>query len=344
MQAAILTKLKAPLEVADITLPDSLQYGQVRVRVLKSGICGSQLGEIDGAKGPDNFLPHLLGHEAAARVEDMGPGVSRVKKGDLVVMHWRKGFGIESATPAYDWDGQKVNAGWITTFNEMAVVSENRVTPVAPDSDLDVAALMGCAVTTGLGVVNNNARLKIGQSIAIFGAGGVGLNIVQGAAMVSADPIIAIDIFDHKLEKARSFGATHTINSTQADAAEEIASIVGSSGVVDVAVDNTGNTQVINTAYAVTSNSGRTILVGVPKKGDNINIYSLPLHFDKVIAGSFGGESNPSVDIPRYMNLHAKGKLDFSGMVSHRFALDDINNAVDMMRKGEVIRCMLDMQ
>src|SRR5205807_352844 len=132
------------------------------------------------------------------------------------------------------------NAGWVTTFNEYAIVSENRVTPIPADFDPEIGALFGCAVTTAFGVINNNANLKIGQSIAVFGAGGVGLNIVQGAAMVSATPIIAIDLFDNRLELARRLGATHTINSTRSDAEAEVRKIVGGDGV-DVAVDNTGN-------------------------------------------------------------------------------------------------------
>lgn len=342
MKAAILTEQRAPLTVADIELPQKLEYGQVLVRVLVSGICGSQIGEIDGAKGPDRFLPHLLGHEGAAIVEETGPGVSTVQKDDLVCMHWRKGAGIESPVPKYIWDGKTINAGWITTFNEMAVVSENRITTVPRETDPDVVALMGCAVITGLGVVNNNACLKIGQSAAVFGAGGVGLNIIQGAAMVSANPIIAIDLYDHKLEIAKKFGATHVINASNQDVAEEIKKVVGSAGV-DVAVDNTGNVDVISTAYDVTSASGRTILVGVPPKGNKATIYTLPLHFEKTLTGSHGGEAEPHIDIPRYLALHAAGKLSFDGMVSHRFKLDEINKALELMRSGEVIRCIINL-
>lgn len=202
MQAAILTELKKPLAIGEVCLPETLDVGQVLVRIHYSGICGSQLGEIDGAKGEDKFLPHLLGHEGSGAVVDIGPGVKHVKPGDKVVLHWRKGLGIESPVPSYRWNGEKLNAGWITTFNEFAVVSENRVTRIPPDSDMRVAALFGCAVTTGFGVVLNNANLKIGESVVVFGAGGVGLNIVQAAAMVSAYPIVAVDRFENRLELA----------------------------------------------------------------------------------------------------------------------------------------------
>lgn len=342
MKAAILVEQKKPLVIDDVAIPEVLQYGQVLVKVICSGICGSQIGEIDGVKGPDKFLPHLLGHEGGGIVVNIGHGVTRVKRDDHVVMHWRKGFGIESPVPKYKWGDKVVNAGWVTTFNEYAIVSENRVTTIPDNIDFEVAALMGCAVTTGLGVINNNAGLKIGESIAIFGVGGVGLNEVQGASLVSAYPIIAVDLYDHKLELAERFGATHLINSSKVDVREEIYKIVGKQGV-DVAVDNTGNVKVIDLAYELTSATGRTILVGVPTVGEKISIYSLPLHFDKVITGSHGGESNPSVDITRYIALNKIKSLDFEEMITHRYSLEKINEAITDMRKGEVARCIIRM-
>jgi S-(hydroxymethyl)glutathione dehydrogenase/alcohol dehydrogenase len=136
MKAAILVEQRQPLVVDEVELPSVLEVGQVLVKVHYSGICGSQLGEIDGAKGEDKFLPHLLGHEASGTVEAIGPGVKHVNLGDTVVLHWRKGLGIEGAPPVYKWRGQKLNAGWIATFNEYAIVAENRVTAIPHDSDL----------------------------------------------------------------------------------------------------------------------------------------------------------------------------------------------------------------
>lgn len=342
MKAAILVEQKKPLIVADVSLPSELQYGQVLVKVVCSGVCGSQIGEIDGVKGPDRFLPHLLGHEGGGIVEDIGPGVTKVKKDDHVVLHWKKGAGIESPIPKYRWGDKIVSAGWVTTFNEYTVASENRVTPIDKDVDFEIAALMGCAVTTGLGVITNDAQLKIGESVAIFGSGGVGLNIIQGAALVSSDPIIAVDIYDHKLKLAKEFGATHVINSSKTDAKEEVYKIIGRRGV-DAAIDNTGIVNVINQAYEVTSDTGRTVLVGVPRFGEKISIYSLPLHFEKKIYGSHGGGANPSVDIPRYLNLHRKGVLKLKGMITDSFGFDEINNAIEGMRKGRIIKCIIKM-
>jgi S-(hydroxymethyl)glutathione dehydrogenase/alcohol dehydrogenase len=341
MKAAILTELKAPLVVAELQMPDRLAIGQVLVKLHCSGICGSQLGEIDGAKGEDKFLPHLLGHEASGVVLETGPGVRHVKAGDKVVLHWRKGLGIESETPHYSWEGRKVNAGWITTFNEYAIVSENRVTAIPPDSDMEVAALFGCAVTTGFGVVENNAKVRIGESVVVFGAGGIGLNIVQAAALVSAYPIIAVDVFDNRLDLARTMGATHVINSKSADARQAILEIVGNAGV-DAFIDNTGQPPIIEMGYQITKPQGRVTLVGVPRKGNDINIYSLPLHFGKGLSGSHGGEAIPQTDIPRYHQLFRAGRIKLRELVTDYFSLDQINDAVAGMRTGKFSgRCLI---
>ena len=341
MKAAILVEQRKPLVIDDVQLPASLAVGQVLVKVHFSGICGSQLGEIDGAKGEDKFLPHLLGHEASGTVMEAGPGVRYVKAGDNVVMHWRKSLGIEATPPVYKWQGRQVNAGWITTFNEYAIVAENRLTPVPQDSDMEVAALFGCAVTTGFGVVVNNAKIKIGESVVVFGAGGVGLNIVQAAALAGAYPVIAVDLFDNKLELARSVGATHLINSSKAEARQAILDVVGAA-LVDVFIDNTGSPSIIELGLQITKPNGRVTLVGVPKKGNNISMYSLPLHFGKELKGSHGGEAIPQEDIPRYQGLYRAGKIHLRELLTDHFPLDDINIAIAKMRDGSIAgRCLI---
>jgi S-(hydroxymethyl)glutathione dehydrogenase/alcohol dehydrogenase len=343
MKAAVLTELRKPLVIAELEMPETLGVGQVLVKVHFSGICGSQLGEIDGAKGEDKFLPHLLGHEASGTVLATGPGVRHVKAGEKAVLHWRKGLGIEADTPHYTWAGRKVNAGWITTFNDYAIVSENRITAIPADSDLEVAALFGCAVTTGFGVVENNARLRIGESVVVFGAGGIGLNIVQACALVSAYPIVAVDLHDNKLELARQMGATHVINSSKVDARKEIAKITGNGGI-DVFIDNTGRPEIIEMGYQLTKAQGRVTLVGVPRKGSNINIYSLPLHFGKGLSGSHGGEAVPQTDIPRYQQLFRHGRIQLKSLVTDTYPLDRINEALEGVRSGAVAgRCMIRM-
>ncbi len=341
MKAAILVRQHQPLVVDEVELPHSLEIGQVLVKIHYSGICGSQLGEIDGAKGPDAYLPHLLGHEASGKVIAIGAGVKQVKPEDLVVMHWRKGLGIEGVPPEYRWKGQKLNAGWIATFNEFAIVAENRVTAIPSGSDQQVAALFGCAVTTGFGVIENNAQVKIGESIVIFGSGGVGLNIVQAASLVSAYPIIAVDLYKGRLDLAKAMGATHLINANEVDAESTIQEIIQNQGL-DCFIDNTGNPKIIELGYKITKPQGRLILVGVPRKGNDTTIYSLPLHFGKRVSGTHGGESNPHYDIPRYHNLFCNGRIKLKELITENYTLDEINTAIARMRSGETSgRCLI---
>jgi len=343
MKAAILVEQQKPLIISEVRLPRELKTGQVLVKIHYSGICGSQLGEIEGAKGPDKFLPHLLGHEGSGTVVYTGSGVRHVKQNDKVVLHWRPSLGIEAAPPIYSWDERQVNAGWITTFNEYAIVSENRLTAIPEDSDMEVAALFGCAVTTGFGVVVNNAKLTIGDSVVVFGAGGVGLNIIQAAALVSAWPIIAVDLYDNRLDLAREMGATHLINSKKEEAGQRIREILCKQEL-DVFIDNTGVPEIIEMGYEITSPQGKVILVGVPRKGNEITIYSLPLHFGQILTGSHGGESEPHKDIPRYMRLFNNGIIPLEKLNTDRYGLNQINDAIDAMKNGSVSgRCIVEM-
>ncbi len=344
MKAAILTEQGAPLTVAEVSLPEALRFGQVLVRLAYSGICGSQLGEIAGVKGPDPYLPHLLGHEGSGRVLAVGEGVRHVRPGDAVVLHWMKGAGLEADPPSYQWQGRPLNAGWITTFNEFAIVAENRVTAVPEGLDPRLAALFGCAVTTGLGTLSNNARLRMGESLIVLGAGGVGLNMIQGAALTSAHPIVGVDLFDNRLELAKSLGATHVLNARHGNLAEALRAIVGGAGA-DVVIDNTGLPELIQLGVELTKPQGRTVLVGVPRKGHPISIPSLPLHFGKVLTGSHGGETNPPEDIPRYLRLHEAGKLALAPLLTHTVPLDRINEALDGLRSGAIAgRCLVDLR
>ena len=338
-KAAILAQSRAPLVIDEITLPEALGVGQVLVKVLYSTICGAQLNEIAAAKGPDKFLPHLLGHEASARVLEIGPGVTTVKPGDTVVLHWRPSQGIQCPPPAYTWNGKKLNAGWLTTFNDHAVISENRMTVISPDYDLRNAPLLGCAVTTAAGVINNDAGVKIGESVVVFGVGGVGLNVVQFAQLAGAYPIVAIDLVDSKLDMARARGATHCLNpSTAGDMDAAIRKIVGDKGP-DKVIETTGAKQVIELAYNLTHADGTCVLVGVPS--EKVTIYTLPIHFNKVLTGSHGGDAVPQVDIPRLIRLNQAGRLSFDGIITHEFPLDEINAALDMVRGGSAGRVVL---
>tara|TARA_Y100000589_G_C27165931_1_gene634762 strand:- start:380 stop:1432 length:1053 start_codon:yes stop_codon:yes gene_type:complete len=333
VKAAILVEQNKPLIVDQILLPNELFPGQVLVKVEKSGICGSQLGEITGAKGEDRYLPHLMGHEGCGVVLDIGEGVSSVNIGDKVVLHWRKGDGFQADPPKYIWKGKSLNAGWVTTFNTHSIISENRCTRIDNKVDSDLASLFGCAITTGFGTVENNAKVKMGESVVVFGAGGVGLNIIQACALHTAYPIIAVDLFDNRLNLASELGATHIINSKNCNVFEEILRI-NNEKKLDVFIDNTGNTKIIELGYEIINNKGRLVLVGVPRKGSNINIFTLPLHFGKVITGSHGGETKPNEDIPRYLNLFQKNIASYKKIITERFKLEEINKAIELMKSG----------
>ena len=341
-RAAILAQSRAPLVVDEIALPDALDVGQVLVKLFYTTICGAQINEIDAVKGPDKFLPHLLGHEASAQVLEIGPGVATVKPGDTVVLHWRPSLGIQGRTPAYAWQGRKLNAGWVTTFNDHAVVAENRMTVIPENFDRKIAPLFGCAVTTAAGVINNDAKLKIGESVAVLGVGGVGLNVVQFASLAGGNPVVAIDLLDHKLEMARARGATHCINAGKvSDVAAAVRAIVGDKGP-DKVIETTGVKGVIEMAYDLTHPDGTCVLVGVPH--EKVTISTLPIHFDKVLTGSHGGDARPHIDIARIIRLVQAGRLSFDGIITHEFSLADINAALDLVRSGKAGRVLVALQ
>ncbi len=319
-----------------------LDVGQVLVELHFSGICGSQLGEIDGVKGPDKWLPHLLGHEASGTVLAIGPGVKYVNPGQNVVAHWRLGKGIEANTPKYNWNGQVVNAGWITTFNKYAVISENRLTPISAEADLKTASLYGCAVTTGLGTIENKARVRFGDLVVVFGAGGIGLNLIQGASLAGAAQIIAVDLYDNRLELAKQFGATDVINSTHEDAFKGISTALHGEAP-DVFIDNTGKPELIARGYQSIKSAGQVVLVGVPKKGAETPLCTFDFHFGKAITGTTGGEAQPHLDISRYMRLFERRRISLSPLVTEVAPLEKVNHLIEGMRSGRTAgRCLID--
>ena len=332
-KAAFLRELNTPLVVDDLSIPSTLEPGQVLVKIIASGICGSQLGEISGVKGPDRYLPHLMGHEGFGLVEAVGAAVTTVSPGDSVVLHWRTSSGIQAPTPTYHHHKQQINAGWVTTFQSHSIVSENRCTRVPSSTDPHVGALLGCAITTGFGVVERDAQLMIGESIVVYGAGGIGLNIIQAASLRSASLIVAVDLFDNRLSLARSLGATHTINASTSDVNQQLSRLSPQQGF-DVFVDNTGLPSIIELGYRITSKTGRVVLVGVPRSSSTTNIFTLPLHFGKKILGSHGGSSNPDQDIHRLLKLQDSGQVNFSKLVSDVYPLSNINDAIYAMQSG----------
>ena len=336
--AAILVEQRQPLVLDEVELPP-LGYGQVLVEVAVSRLCGSQVGEIDGVKGPDRFLPHLLGHEGSGTVVETGPEVRHVTASDRVVLHWRPGRGIECRPPVYSWNGRPCNAGCIATFSRFAVISENRLTVVPAGTDHEVGALLADTLTTGFGVINHDANVRIGESVVVVGCGGIGLGVTLGAKLAGAFPIIAVDLHDHKLAKAREYGATHTINSSREDFAAACETILH--GKADVVIDGTAQPAVLEKAFALAGPAGRCVVFGVMAHDRKISLNTLPLHFGKTLTGSHGGGSEPARDIPRYLRLMTGGGFDPRGMVSHRMRLGDINDTIARMRSGEVIHAMI---
>jgi len=332
MKAAVLVEINKPLKIKDVELTE-LKVGQVLVKVLVSGLCGAQLHEIKGYKGNEKFLPHLMGHEGCGIVESVGDGVTTVKVGDKVVMHWRPGSGIESPFPSYIMDKKSMSSGKVTTLSEYSIVSENRLTVVPQDTPPELCAILGCALTTAMGIVDNEIDLKFGESIAIIGTGGVGLNLIQAAAMKSACSIIAIDNNSMKKDLCMQLGA-HEFYSSVDQIQEK----------VDVVIDTTGIPEVISLGISILSNTGRMVLVGQPAPGKFVEVMNAVNLFNGVgqsIKATQGGKTNPQEDIPRYVKLYKKGLLDISKLITHTFTLDEVNDAFDLLKTGTAGRIMI---
>jgi S-(hydroxymethyl)glutathione dehydrogenase / alcohol dehydrogenase len=335
MRAAVLTEIDKPLQIRDVQLPEHLEPGQVLVKVLVSGICGSQLHEIRGHKGNAKFLPHLMGHEGCGIVQKVGTGVTTVKVGDKVVMHWRVGAGMEAPFPVYMMDGEKMTSGKVTTLSEYSVVSENRLTTVPQNVSPDICALMGCSMTTALGIIDNEADLKFGESVAIIGAGGLGLNLIQAAKLKGVYPIIVVDTNRLKDDMCFKLGANRFYF--------EGISVLDHK--VDVIIDTTGIPRVINDCVHKLSDNGRLILAGQPAPGDTLSITDALTLFSgqgKTIKATQGGKTRPDVDIPRYVKMYNAGLLSKNGLITNRFDLQNVNAAFDLLRSGTAGRIMID--
>lgn len=340
--AAVLIETGRPLELAELELP-TLKAGQVLVEVAWSGVCHTQVLECRGYRGEDRFLPHCLGHEGSGTVVEVGPGVTKVKSGDRVIMSWIKGSGADVPGTVYDWGDRKVNAGGITTFSRHAVVSENRLTLLQAEFPMKSAAMLGCAIPTGVGVVFNTAQPKPGESAAIFGAGGIGLCAVAGAAISGCLPVIAVDVQPAKLELAARMGATHLINASEADAVEAVKAI--SAGGVDFAIEATGRTEVMLQALqCVRSQGGTAVVVGNARFGERLELDPQQLNQGKRLLGTWGGDSFPDRDYPRYCKLIETGKLNIEPLISKSYILDEINEAIDDLASGLAARPLIEMK
>lgn len=342
IRAAVLREHNAELVMQELEIPE-LKPGQVLVDIAYSGICRSQLNEIQGLKGEDRFLPHTLGHEGTGVVRDIGEGVARVSPGDHVVISWLKGGGHDVGSTVYESSQGPVNSGAVSTFMTAAVVSENRLVPIDLSVPLRNAALLGCAVPTGAGTVLNIINPSPDSSIAIFGLGGIGQCAVIAAKNIGLKTIVGVDIDQDKLATATKLGATHVVNSKQETAQEKISQISGGRGV-DYAVEATGNTDVMEAAFScVCENGGLCAIAGNPPVGETIRIDPFDLIKGRNISGSWGGGTDLDRDMPVYLRWLENGMLPLSELGDREYSLEDINAALNDFASGKVLRPLINM-
>jgi S-(hydroxymethyl)glutathione dehydrogenase / alcohol dehydrogenase len=356
VKAAICYERNQPVRVEDVTVDAPLR-DEVRVRIVATGVCHSDLSFVQGIL--PGKLPCVLGHEGAGIVEEVGEGVSHVAPGDKVVLAWVtpcfRCFYCRIGRPELCEVGEKINRtnrmpdgtsrvhkdgqdlyvfSALGTMAEQATVPANAAVKLPADAPLDKCALLGCAVTTGVGAVFNTAQVAPGSSVAVFGAGGVGLNTIQGAAIAGADRIVAVDAQASKLEMARTFGATDVVDATQGDAVEAIKALTGGRGA-DYVFEAIGRKDTVEQAYAATRKAGTCVVIGLGslKESASINLFFLPL-LEKRLLGSWYGSANVHVDIPRLLALYRKGSLKLDALVTRTYSLPQIDEAFADMKRG----------
>lgn len=342
-RAAILVELGRPLELVDLDVP-ALKAGQVLVEIAHSGVCHTQVLEARGHRGEDRFLPHCLGHEGSGIVRQIGAGVSKVRAGDRVILSWIKGNGADVPGTTYAWNGRTVNAGGVTTFSELSVVAENRVTLLPAGVPLRAGALLGCAIPTGVGAVLNTGRAMPGQSAVIFGCGGVGLCAVIGAVVAGCNPVVAVDLRAEKLQTARRAGATQVVDASGGAVLDALKSI--QPGGFDLAIEATGRPAVMRQALeCVRQRGGTAVVIGNARHGERLEIDPQQLNQGKRLLGTWGGDSVPDRDYPRFANLLRDAHLDWSPILGgdeNRFTLDTVNAALDALEQARLVRPILD--
>lgn len=334
--------LAQPLTVEPLSTP-VLGPGQVLVDVAFSGVCGTQLHEARGHRGPDAYLPHTLGHEGSGTVLEVGPGVQKVRAGDRVILTWIKGSGADAPSVSYESSSGRVNSGAISTFLRHAVIAENRLAKLPGGMPLREAALLGCAVPTGAGMVKE-AGVTAGKTVAVFGCGGVGLCAVMMARALEARRVIAVDVHAAKLEMAKNLGATDVVDASAGNPVEAIRALTGGVGV-DCAVEAAGTRQTGEAAFeSVRNGGGLAVIGGNPSHGERISINPMDLIKGKRIVGSWGGGSVPEQDAERFVQLYASGVLPLTKLVTHVYRLEEVNQALDELEKGRIGRALLDMK
>ena len=364
-KAAVCPGIDQPLEVVDVEL-DSPKAGEVMVQMGASGVCHSDLSVQNGTLLAP--LPSVLGHEGAGIVEAVGEGVSSVKPGDHVVLSFvpqcgacyfckhdqpqmcETGFlpmamgSMLDLTPRFSRGGSPLHQmSALGTFSEALVTLEMSMVKIDDDMPLASAALIGCGVLTGFGAAVNTASIRKGDSVAVIGCGGVGLNVIQGAQYAGAEQIIAIDMFDSKLDLAKQFGATDGVNPSAGDPIERVRELTAGRGV-DVAFEVIGLKATTEQAFAMARRGGQAVIVGVPKMEQ---IMEIPIAMEllvneKQVRGCWYGSSDVRRDIPRLVSLYQDGGLKLDELISRRITLDDVNEAFRAMEAGEVARSVIE--
>jgi Zn-dependent alcohol dehydrogenase len=361
--AALLPDTGAPIDVHDIELA-APHAGEVLVRLHASGVCHSDLNAIDGTSA--TRCPAVLGHEGAGVVEAVGPGVD-IKPGTHVALSWMpscgrceecvRGFthlcrkawggmshgGLLDGTPRLSWDGRPVyHYSYLSTFAEAAVVPEQCVIPIPDSVPFDVAALVGCAVSTGVGAVWNTAGVRPGERVAVIGCGGVGLSAVLGAIAIGASPVIAVDLSEQKLELARSVGASATVRWAGSADATARAIKEASGGGVDYAIEATGRPEAMQAAFLSCRPRGAAVLIGIARADAMLTLPAVEIpRSERRILGSAYGSVRPERDFPRILQLYAEGRLPLDRLISHRMPLAETAAALELVRNGTAVRAVL---
>ena len=358
MRAAVLFEQGKPQRVEDVAL-EAPRLGEVLVRMAASGVCHSCLHAADGSwKGVP--LPIVLGDEGAGVVEALGPDVTELAVGDHVILSWAPTCGrchycvigrpnlcerrqpgrgvLPDGTTRMSLGGSPVyHYGHVATYASRTVVHESCAIRIDPTMPLDRAALIGCSVMTGVGAVLNTAAVPAGASMAVFGAGGVGLNVVQGGAMVAAHPIIAVDLVASKLDHAGAVGATHGVDASKEDPVAAIRGLTGRGA--DFTFVAVGATRPIIQALEALAPGGTCVLIGVPETGATVPLDVRPMvTAERVVRGSSYGSARTREDLPRLVALYQAGKLRIDEMITHRYALEDANEAFRALAAGELGR------
>lgn len=361
MRAAVLYEAGIPMAIEQVSL-DGPRDDEVLVQIGATGACHSDYHVIDGTwNGPRYPMPVILGHEAAGTVEKVGADVRSVKPGDRVILSFAPNCGrckmctigrpnlcsgMPSAAGTFPDGTRRHRKGdleincfgrGMSSFAEQSVVHHSAAVKITPDMPMKAAALIGCAVMTGVGAVLNTAKVEPGATVAVFATGGVGLSVVQGAVLANASKIIAVDLLDNKLDYARTVGATHAVNSSKQDALEAIREITDGEGV-DYAFDAIGDSRVSRLCYDAVRAGGTAVIVGMAPTGSEFSIPATIAGAEKTVKGCFYGSSRPAVDFPRLVDFYLRGALQLDQMITRSYTLDEINDAFDAMGRGENAR------